>query len=178
MFNLLPKEEQKAVDREYIVRLFATSLLFLASIGLAAVISIIPSLFLSYQKERILEKNNTTLAEEVGSGGMVSLPDILKQAEQQALALSTGTSTPYFYELIGDITRNTVGGSKIHAISISRADDATFDIVITGVASDRDTLLSFARRLEREKIFASVTVPVSNFAAATDIRFSIIVKTK
>ena len=63
-------------------------------------------------------------------------------------------------------------------MSVSRADDGSRNITVTGVAKDRETLLSFAGIVEGIKDFTDVTVPVSDFAPVTNIDFSVLAKTK
>ncbi|KKT45248.1 MAG: hypothetical protein UW34_C0001G0007 [Parcubacteria group bacterium GW2011_GWA2_44_15] len=177
MFNLLPQEEQLEITKEYRLRLSAVALLFLALLGVIAIIALTPSLFLLYQKEKIAINSDTALKKEIALGNKNDFSDILKLAGKKTVALATDIQTSYFYELIENITVNKTSDIKITGVSIKRADGESRDIVITGKAKNREALLSFARVLERDKVFANVTVPVSNFAPAYDIDFSILAKT-
>ena len=179
MFNLLPQEEKSAIDREYRLRFTAVGLFFLASLCIVASISLIPSLFLSYQKDQAVVKRYKDLEREISLTTKDDLSNTLKLMSKKAAALVLATSTPYSYELVGDITTNKTAGIRIMGINIKRLQNGSRDVAIVGKAKDRETLLSFARMLEqKQQIFASVTVPVSNFASPVDINFSIIAKTK
>lgn len=177
MFNLLPQEEQRLLDREYRLRLAATGLFFFAALSVIASIFMLPSLTLLSGKESLALKSRDSLKKEVA---LMSSDDrgVLAIAAKKVAALSAKTPTLSFHELITDITGARMAGVKITGLSIKRGDKDSFDAVISGIAADRDTLLSFARNLQNNKIFSTVTVPVSNFAPASDINFSISAKTK
>ena len=177
MFNLLPQEEQLSVDHEYRLRLAATGLLFLAALSTVAAIALIPSLFLSYQKEAVILKRETALKEEIALGAKDNLTSVLRLTGKKVAALSAETADLYSYRLIGNITHSKSAGIKITGVSIKRAEDGGRDVAIMGEAKNREALLSFARILEQEKIFTDVSVPVSSFASAADINFSILAKT-
>ena len=106
------------------------------------------------------------------------LADTLSFTAKEIKVLSTVGSAAYSYELISEVIQNKTEEVKLTGIRVSRGESDASDIVVTGEARDRDTLLSFVRILEKEKSFSSVTVPVSNFAAAADINFSILIKAK
>ena len=178
MFNLLPLEEQHAVIREYRLRLAVTGLLFLAFLCVVASVALIPSLFLSRNKEEAVLKSNSVLKDEIALMDKDDLSGALKLAGKKALALKVEAPVFYSYELIGNITGDKISGVKIFGVSIKRSSDGSRDVILTGEAKDRETLLSFARVLEREEFFASVKVPPSNYAPVADIGFSIFAKTK
>ncbi|MBI2476364.1 MAG: hypothetical protein HYV67_03925 [Candidatus Taylorbacteria bacterium] len=178
MFNLLPQEEQQAINREYRLRLAATSLLFLAALSAVASVALLPSLFLSFQKEAVILKRADVLKAEIATGGRDNSASLLKLTGQKAAVFKEERPVFYFYELIRDITRQKTAGIKIMGVSIKRAEGGSPAVAVLGVAKDREALLSFERTLKREKTFAEVSVPVSNFVSAADINFSIMAKTK
>ena len=64
MFNLLPQNEQRALALEYRLRLLIVALFALLFIGALAGGALIPSLFLSSQREDIALKNEEALKGE------------------------------------------------------------------------------------------------------------------
>ena len=178
MFNLLPHTEQQTIAREYRLRLTGTGLLFSASLVIVALVALIPSFILSYQKDEAALKADTALKAEVALESKDALSNVLMLSEKKATALSAETTTPYTYALIEEIMKNKISGIKIAGVSINRVDDGSHTATITGQAKDRETLLSFAGVLKHVKDFADVTVPVSDFAPVANIDFSILAKTK
>lgn len=178
MFNLLPKTEQRTLTLEYRLRLLIVALFALLFVGVLAGGALIPSLFLSSQRETVALKNEEALKGEIVLQGKYDLTNILKLTKLKANAFESESGSPYFYELFGQIIKDKTSAIKIRGLSAKVSSPSDKTIAITGVARDRDSLLSFTKTLEREHDFGNVLVPVSNFAESSDIDFSIIVKLK
>lgn len=178
MFNLLPQKEKNEVAKEYRLRFAVISLILFGCLGGLALIALIPSYFLSYQKESAVRKLDEVLKREIALGSKDELSGVVKLAEKEAKAVKALQPATYVYELIDDVVRNKSSKIKVTGLRIVRNEDETRDLAVTGKAENRDALLSFVRTLEREKSFSLVTVPVSNFADAENINFSILVKAK
>jgi hypothetical protein len=198
MFNLLPKDEQHLIEKEYRLRLAIFSLLFLGVFCVSASVALVPSIFLSTQKEAIVFKSYEKLKAEVAVDTKDNPGDILNLSIKKAKALSEKNPDIYSYELIGKIVNYKIPGIRLVGVSVRKGKEvvqktlnsaktktpakpvepAGRDISITGKAKDRDTLLKFSRILESEKSLTKVNVPVSNFAPASDINFTITAKAK
>ncbi len=178
MFNLLPKEEQQIIAREYRLRLVAAGLVFLFLLWIVALIAIIPLFVLSYQKGEVALKSDEALKEDIASEAKNDPSNVLKISDKKVAALSAETPAFYIYELIAEIIQDRAPGVKISDLNFTRADGGGRNITIMGTARDRETLLAFAANLESIKNFTGVTVPVSDFAPVSDIHFSVTAKTK
>ena len=178
MFNLLPQNEQRALALEYRLRLLIVALFALLFIGALAGGALIPSLFLSSQREDIALKNEEALKGEITLQSKYDLTNILKLAKLKANALVSDSGSPYLYEMFGQIIKDKTSAIKINGLSARVSSPSDKTIAVMGIARDRDSLVSFTKTLELEHDFDSVLVPVSNFAESMDIVFSIIVKLK
>ena len=56
MLELLPKNQKKALKREYFRRILVVALLLLSAVGASSLVSLSPSYFLSLEKEKIVAK--------------------------------------------------------------------------------------------------------------------------
>lgn len=173
MFNLLPQKEQQEVAREYRLRLASASLLFFAAFGSIALVALIPSLSLSYQKESDSHQIVRELKLEVENVAKDDPTTILKLMNKKVSALSLEQTNLYSYQLVRKIVEGKVPGIKIFGISINNLSDGRIDINVLGESRDRDTLSRFADKLKEDRDFSSVIVPISNFAPVADINFSI-----
>lgn len=178
MFNLLPQQEQSDLARDYRLRFAAIGLLLFGLLGVVSLAALTPSIFLSYQKAEVSLKAEELLKRDIALRSEDNLTDILKFAEKQVFVLGSASSSPYVHELVADVILNKTPQIKIAGIHAVRDGGGHIDLTVTGRARDRDTLLEFVKILERERVFTEVTVPVSNFAAAADINFSILAKVK
>lgn len=177
MYNLLPQQEQRWLVREYRLRLAALSLFFLTAIAALSVVALIPSLFLSFTKvslttgiEKALQNDPTFQSKDNSSA-------VLRIAAAKVTALQSTAYKPYSYELIGDVMRLKPPTIRITSLHIERTASG-HTLNIAGRAEDRDALLGFTRTLGTEKVFSDVKLPVSSFAAATDINFSLMIEAK
>ena len=178
MFNLLPQQDQHDLVSDYRLRFAATALLFFCLLGIIALAALAPSYLVSHQKEIYAKNNVAVLKLDSVERSKDRLADTLAFTAKEIKVLETDNPSVYSYELIAEIIQNKTEAIKITGIRVARDGGTGRDITVTGVARDRDTLLSFVRILEHEKVFEKVTVPVSNFAAAVDINFSIFIKVK
>ncbi|MSU55460.1 MAG: hypothetical protein EXS46_02890 [Candidatus Taylorbacteria bacterium] len=178
MFNLLPQQEQRAALKEYRLRLATVALFFLCILGVVALVSLAPSLFLSYQNEFDLESVYEPLSKGVDMHLKDDPFDVAKNTDMKVATLSRGLSDSYAYELFAEIIKSRSSDIKIDGLYFSHQSENARTMIVTGLAKSRDSLRSFSEDLRGKKIFSEVSVPPSNFANAVDIKFSISVKIK
>ncbi len=177
MFNLLPQQQQHELVREYRVRFATTALLFLAFLGAISLSALIPSLMLSYEKETAVTQNEKALQKEIALVIKDNISSVLADAKEKVSVLQATTTSPYAYELIDTITKGKPAQIALLGVSV-KSMVSGHEVSLLGKATTRDALLAFTKKLQTEKMFSEVTVPVSNFAEATDINFSLIIKAK
>ncbi len=176
MFNLLPQQDQEGLLKEYRLRFAAIALCFLAVLIVLSIAALAPSLFLSYQKEAVTIENDEILKKEIALRSKDDLSGVLKISEAKALALEGSASSTPVYTLIDGLIHDKAATITITGIDAKRGAGGRYEITVKGKAQDRDALLSFAQILEREKFFPDVSVPVSNFADAANINFSMLIQ--
>lgn len=178
MFNLLPQQDQRDLASDYRLRFAVVVLLLFCSLGIIALAALAPSFWMSHQKEVFTKNSVAVLKEEVAERSKERFADTLAFMAKEVSVLGPVGSTTYAHELVAEVIQNKTEAIKITGIHVTRNESGGGDMTVAGEARDRDSLLSFVRILEKEKMFESVMVPPSNFAPAADLNFSILIKSK
>lgn len=145
----------------------------LISLGL-----LFPSYVLSQIKERHAKTELSQSKEELNS----KLPsdDILEELKvtrNNINSLKPFSNKIYIYSLLR-IFESKPQTIKINFVSFVKPLEGESRFVLRGVATDRESLISFAKALESRVEFSAVDLPVSNFAKETNIEFSMTVTIK
>ena len=171
MLYLLPSEEKNSIQREYQAR--RLTLCFALGFFLVAfsIVFLLPSYFLSDQKERAAQMQADSAARSAGTAvtrdGKNSLSDLrAKMAVLGAVRLSA--SVP-----IDSVVVDRGPGVQVKEFSYAEAGPKAFLLQIQGVAASRDALLAFVDALRKDKLFSAVDFPISSFAKDSDISFVI-----
>lgn len=173
MFNLLPKQEKEAIRREYRLRLAVVILWFSFATFVIASLLLLPSFFLSAQKEKAAQARFETLAKSVARQETAGLGEVLLAAQSQLELLSREPPRSFLYELLIKIVSSKSAKISLESMTIRDAAPGKRIIHLTGVARDRGALLAFSRALESNTLFEQVELPISNLAKESEIPFSI-----
>jgi hypothetical protein len=166
MFKLLTEESRAIVSREYKLRrivVIVTSLLLTLAVAL---VGLFPSYILSKVKQAEALALGTPLQ------GEEDLETWLKDFNSKLHALSMGATETKASLDIEKVLNLKGAGVRITQLKWDDR-DAGDSLSILGIAADRQTLLSFERRLKDSGKFSSVMLPVSNLAKERDINFQI-----
>lgn len=173
MANMLPQEEQRRNRREYAGRVGIVALSFFLLVGFAALITLVPTAMIARQKVRTL-KGAVAQIQQGGKqfGGEDASATIEETGQKIALVLER--KRPHTaHEAFSVIAKDREQGIAITGLSYTREDVGTTTLGIVGTAATREGLIAFTRRLEREKIFTSVHLPIANLTLYKDIDFSL-----
>lgn len=172
MFNLLPPDEKKNIHSIYTLRRIDFVLLAFFATGVAANLLLFPSFLLTQIKHSEVKEEisfRQTSLQEKNTG---ELSTAIDKAKEEIEVLSTLTKdAPTVYELFSKIVARKSEEIKITGI-LYGGEKNTHEIVVNGIAQNRDALLRFAENVKRELVFSNVSLPVSNFAKNKDIDFS------
>ncbi len=172
MFNLLRKQEKDLVKREYKMRLGAVFLSFLFFSAIAGTFMVLPSYFISKEKEASLQiildaLKKASLSPEGGDEGAD-----LRFSKEKMAVLKEGSEKKDVYEIISRIVKEKPADVSISRFSLSR-NGSEGTIYVSGLSAGRSELVSFGNRLSQTGLFSKVDLPVSNFAKETSINFSL-----
>ena len=174
MFNLLPEEYKKKLKVEYNIRLAITGLLFGFFIILIANAFLLPSYLLSKIKEIEIENRLANISSKTPDKTNTELNVVLQNTKKQLTVLNSIDNVS-FVESLKKVLARKVPGIIINNLSVNEI-GSVWKIAVSGIASNRDVLISFKTSLESEKSFNGVDLPVSNLAKNKDIPFTITVR--
>lgn len=172
MFKLLTEEEKEKVLREYNFRrgvVILTALIVVIIIGMAG---LFPSYVLSRVRQKEVEERvkiagNTELQED--SSG---LRFWLKETNLKLKILDPALDQDRPSDFIESVLAEKSAGVKIVSLEWTKV-DGKITLSISGIAQDRQTLLSFENELNSSGKFVEATLPVSNLAKEKDISFRV-----
>jgi len=171
MFNLLPEEQKKIIYKEYRQRLLIPISFFLGICGMVVFFVLSPSLFVVNLKHASLVEKQTKLESE--NPELLNIKELESEIEKQKAKIdvinsSKGTEP---VEIIEKILASITSKISIDSISLE-VKESNVRVSLQGHSSDRESLLNFSRKIEQEKIFSEVNLPVSDLAKESDIDFS------
>lgn len=95
----------------------------------------------------------------------------VKTINDVATKLSDGNARPRVMNVIRLIDSTLVSGIKVKSYEIAYTASSTVDMRVGGIASTRDTLVSFKKNIEANQGVARVELPVSDLAKSKDLTF-------
>jgi hypothetical protein len=166
MFKLLTEESRATVSREYKLRRVVLIVTSLSLVLAVALVGLFPSYILSQVKQA--EAGAMSNQQE----GKEDLEAWLQEFNGKLRALSAGIAPARASADIEKVLSLKGAGIRITQLKWNEG-DAEAKLSLMGVANDRQTLLSFEKRLKDSGKFSAVMLPVSNLAKERDINFQI-----
>lgn len=171
MFNLLLPQDKVAVYREYMTRLVIVALGAFICLEIIGVIALLPSYILLRSDERTALVKKTQVQNQTENSELTSIVTATK------ISVDGLHTTPQilFRELIAGITQARGQGIKLNDIEYI-TDAGKIHLQISGVAQTRQSLVVFSKELQKNPLFGSVEVPISDFVKEKNIEFSLDIK--
>ena len=173
--NLLPSTEKYNLKKGLRLRFFIIAGLLLTVSFFLAPVMLFPSFFLAREHlslANLLVDQNDSEDEEF-TKNILELPE---EINSKLLIFQSRITDKGMAELLSVIISNLPLKVKLNSISFTKNQSdkgkkgVTF--VITGIALDRDALVSYGAALRESKSFSSVDVPVSSLTKEKDLPFS------
>lgn len=175
MINLIPIEEKKAIKRDLYYRFFVVFFAMLALVVLASIILLIPSYFISLEKNisinQRLEMQKNEIMPKIDQQAQVAI----KQLDARLSLLGKARQNTYVFsdKVVKEILSQKVSGIKINRISYQNDPSDGRKVSINGIAQNREQLLLFRQALEDDSLFKNVDLPISNFVKDVNIEFGL-----
>lgn len=172
MFKLLTDKTKEKVMHEYVLRRMIVIMCSLIAVFFIGIIGILPSYVLSNARQNeVLER--TRVMNSIGQeGGKPDLENWLLQTNERLRELSPKLDTDRPSDFVDKVISQSLKGVRITGFSWIKTGDSIV-LSVGGVATDRQTLLMFERRLNASGYFSEVTLPISNLVKDKDIDFQI-----
>ena len=175
MINLIPIEERKELKKYFFLRLLSVFLFMFGISFFIGIVLISPSYFYAYSKKNTVENKLENQQKE-------EMPKIDQDAQKAINNLNEkldlveqlmGNKYVVSEKIFGEILSRKISGIKIKRIYYENNLSTGKTVVVDGIATNRETLLSFRRMFENSEVFKSVELPISNFVKGHNIEFSI-----
>lgn len=171
MFTFLPDNYKNQAVKEYRLRLVALYLCLACIFLISGATSALPTF-------AIIQAEKSALTEERDSiiKNLKENPETLeKEVSSLNRKIDTLTSTltsKSIIQILESVLSEKRDGIVIQSISLKRGGE-NGTITIGGVASSRDTLVAFSKRLESKPLFSHTDLPVGSFTKNKNIPFTI-----
>ncbi|TSC70593.1 MAG: hypothetical protein G01um101449_324 [Parcubacteria group bacterium Gr01-1014_49] len=176
LVNLLPFERQKAISREYFLRLGVVSIVFVTALVLAAGALLLPTYVLLAASASAKQTHLRTIEASFFSTDGAALSARLAALSANAATLSALAFTSSGSALIRDALAVPHPGIALSNLSYMPAEGAARGtLIISGTALTRDALRSYQLALSGAPIAESAHLPVSAYAKDSNIGFAITV---
>jgi hypothetical protein len=175
MANLITEKQKKIVKIDYVIRLTSVSLIILSLLGLFLLAYVIPYyLSLKEKDEKVAEQFKNVINIENKENVGESASKIANQTldELKAVELySQNNFTPSIY--FNKIIQNKNTDISITKLSFSLVRKGQGQFLVSGLAKNREGLVTFIEDLKTKASFQNVESPVSDFAIDKDIPFTL-----
>lgn len=180
MLNILPIEEKKKVLIEYRHRLSIVSFFAIGALAVASSVLFAPAYILAVSKHNSSEAQLAVLEEKYGGAGQEKELGVqIREINTKILLLLSGDTSARLTPSQAVESIISLKGNKIKISSFTYEAIASQErIVLTGTASDRDSLANFVETLKKDPTFTSATIPISSYVKSENIDFSIVIERK
>ncbi len=183
MINLIPNEEKKKMEKDFLCRLAAFSLLMLGSSVLVGLFLLLPSYVLSsIQASSVADKIKLQEAENAFSESDMNTLQTVETLRKKIAVVEEAEKNKNIFSrtVLDEILSRRTGGIKIIGVyykneaSTPAGKDGRGEIVnVAGTAADREALIRFRESLEAGAAFSKVELPISNLVRASNITFTL-----
>ncbi len=173
MFNILPDNLKQKIKAEYKLRFITVILVFIFLLQTLSVLFMLPSLFISRQREQDAELQKESYNKLALSNGAAPIASIITDTNKKLNILETLMRYPEFSPLMTSIISRKTNTIQLNEFAYTSNSASTSSMVLGGTAASRDALVSFVKSLQEADIFTTVDLPISNLTKEKDIDFRV-----
>lgn len=175
MINLIPIEEKKEIKKNFYFRFLTVSFIMLCFCNIILIVAMFPSYIISLEKKnsinKKLENEKNEFVPEIDQKAVISIKEL--NSKLSLIEKAKENQFVFSEKVIDKIISNKLSGIKIKSFFYQNDIIDGKKINISGVAQDREQLLSFRQSLENSNSFKSVDLPISNFVKGRNIEFNL-----
>jgi hypothetical protein len=171
--NLLPEDRQKALTREYLLRLSTVTLFFVAVLLVIHAALLAPSYLYLTEEAKAREAHLSGVASSLATSEGNELGTRVSALTTKADALISLSSAPSAAEAVRRVLSVPLGGVRVHGIALTLPENGEGQMRIMGTAPTRDSLRQYFAALEKLPGVSHADLPLSVYAEERDLPFSI-----
>jgi len=172
MLYLLSKEQKNKISQEYRVRflIVAFTLVFVGEI--ISLILLVPPYLTAETRINLLNEQSASLKAQNVTTETSKLTDVVRQTNTYLNIFNSSSAPTGVVSVIQNII-STRGSAILMNSFVYKAQNGQQQIIVHGTASSRQALLDFVKKIKIQPGVVSADLPVSDFAKAANIDFSI-----
>lgn len=173
MVNLLPLKEQMRLRARYYTALLSAGIFLLAGAFFLGTVLLLPSYFLAESEAKIAVRALNASADSVKayqSSGIVQQISLLKE---RLMILGEYQRPQATALVLSGLTAAAPVDIQIRTAGLAFSGSGSGEVTVSGKAKTRAALVSFGKKLEENRIFDGVEVPLSGLVSETDLDFSL-----
>jgi hypothetical protein len=171
MFTFLPEEYKKNALKEYRFRLFMLYLGFTSIFFMLGSAFALPTYSLVKTNKEIATEEHATLVKNQ-TEDPISLEKEVRALNTKIEIIKKTSEHKSLTSVIERVLTQKGDAITLQTLSLRRGKEKGA-ITIGGVASSRDALVAFSKRLQGEPSFSGINLPVSSLTKNKDIPFNI-----
>lgn len=173
MSSLLPQLEKKALVIEYRLRLLIVVLCFISVVAIIFSILLVPKWVMLSTRLKEVDGQYETAQSVVKSKTDPKIIASLVDAKNRLTAIKSLDSAGVVDDIFTRILFYKGKDILITNFTVSQENNGVRQVSIVGVALSRQALLDFSKRLQKEKSFVNIVLPISSFEKNRDINFTL-----
>ncbi len=172
--NLLPLERQRAISRDYLLRLGVICALLLMTITLIAAALLLPTYVFLEASSSAKEMRLANIKSAISSADESALAVRLTTLSNNIAALTALANAPTASAVIRTILAVSRPGITLSSFSYTAAVvQSPGTLIISGTSATRDALRNYQLALQDVPFILSADLPISAYAKDTNIAFTI-----
>lgn len=173
MFNLLPDNLKEEIKKEYKLRFLAVILLFVLFVQISFLVFSFPLWLVSSYKEKEVVLRTEKMNESPLNLKIKPVLSNVKSINTKLNILGSLLEYPKVIPIVDVILSKKTKAIRINQLSYTSTAKTKGSVILGGISSTREDLVSFVKSLQGSGSFANVDLPISNFAREKDINFTI-----
>lgn len=172
--NLIPLDRQRAISREYYLRLGVVVVSLLTAITLVAAILLAPTYIFLAASSKAKQTRLANIESTISSADEVTLGVRLTTLSNNIATLTTFESMPSVSTIIRTILGVSRPGITLSSFAYTSAvPKFPRKLIISGTSATRDALRNYQIALQNVPLVLSVDLPISAYAKDINIMFTI-----
>jgi hypothetical protein len=164
--NLLPNDIKKKIKREYYMRLLSVFLLTLSVSVVVGVFSLLPTYIKMSQDFKLKQKDYTNI-QDANAIREDTQKEVLKTKTMLSV-IDENLKKKKLTDLLFEALKCKPEGVDVVAFSFNRNSN---NLTLDGVAKTRNLVVEYAKKLEENKNFTKVPIPISDLAKNSNLNF-------
>jgi hypothetical protein len=173
--NLLPQEEKENLKKGLKLRSLILISFIIAAFFLIGLVMLLPPYFLATGNLSKVSSENSLSGDESATSTKQFF-DLPSEIDSKLKLLQSVNDGMPVMDSIFSIIKYLPTGVKLNSISFTKdqiyKDKTGIVILISGMASDRDSLVKFSTLLKESNLFSGIDVPVSSLTKDKNLPFS------